>query len=59
MLNKEEFCDMQGQKFKTIISSNISDIFTRLQVLSRIKRSGRTDILTEASNQIDELYKRG
>ena len=44
---------------KIIIPSNISDIYTRLEVLLGIKLSGHTDSLTEASNLIDELYKRG
>ena len=44
---------------KIIIPSNIIDIYTRLEVLLGLKLSGHTDILTEASNLIDELYKRG
>ena len=44
---------------KIIIPSNIIDIYTRLQVLLGLKLSGHTDTLTEASNLIDELYKRG
>ena len=44
---------------KLIILSNIVDIFTRLEVLLKIKLSGHTDTLTEASNLIDELYQRG
>ena len=42
-----------------IIPSNIIDIYTRLEVLFGLKLSGHTDNLTEASNLIDELYKRG
>ena len=42
-----------------IIPSNIIDIYTRLEVLLGLKVSGHTDTLTEASNLIDELYKRG
>ena len=44
---------------KIIIPSNIIDIYTRLEVLLGLKLSGHTDILTEASNLIDDLYKRG
>jgi len=44
---------------KFIIPSNIIDIYTRLEVLLGLKLSGHTDTLTEASNLIDELYKRG
>ena len=44
---------------KIIIPSNIIDIHTRLAVLLGLKLSGHTDTLTEASNLIDELYKRG
>ena len=44
---------------KIIIPSNIIDIYTRLEVLLGLKLSGLTDTLTEASNLIDELYKRG
>ena len=51
--------DLQGEGLKIIIPSNIIDIYTRLEVLLRLKLSGHSDILTEASNLIDELYKRG
>ena len=44
---------------KIIIPSNTIDIYTRLEVLLGLKLSGHTDTLTEASNLIDELYKRG
>ena len=44
---------------KTIIPSNIIDIYTRLEKLLGLKLSGHTDTLTEASALIDELYKRG
>ena len=50
---------LQGEGVKTIIPSNIIDIYTRLEVLLGLKLSGHTDTLTEASNLIDELYKRG
>ena len=51
--------DLEGQGLKIIIPSNIIDIHTRLEVLLGLKLSGHTDTLTEASNLIDELYKRG
>ena len=52
--------DLQGQGIeKIIIPSNIIDIYTRLEVLLGLKLSGHTDSLTEASNLIDELYKKG
>ena len=43
---------------KIIIPSNIIDISTRLEVFLGLKLSGHSDTLTEASNLIDELYKR-
>ena len=51
--------DLQGEGFKIIIPSNIIDIYTRLEVLLGLRISGHSDTLTEASNLIDELYKRG
>ena len=50
--------DLQGEGVKIIIPPNIIDIYTRLQVLLGLKLSGHSDTLTEASNLIDELYKR-
>ena len=44
---------------KIILFSNIYDIYTRLEILLGLKLSGHTDTMTEASNLIDELYKRG
>ena len=44
---------------KIIIPSNIIDIYTRLEVLLGLRFLGHTDTLTETSNLIDELYKRG
>ena len=38
---------------------NIIDIYTRLEILVGLNLSGHTDTLTEASNLIDEKYKRG
>ena len=51
--------DLQGEGIKIIIPSNIIDIYTRLEILLGLKLSGHTDTLTEASNLIDEIYKRG
>ena len=44
---------------KIIIPSDIIDIYTRLEMLLGLKLSGHANIFTEASNLIDELYKRG
>ena len=44
---------------KIVVPNNIIDIYTRLEILLGLKLSGHTDTLTEASNLIDELYKRG
>ena len=51
--------DLQGERVKIIIPSNIIDIYTRLEILLGLKLSGHTDTLSEASNLVDELYKRG
>ena len=59
MINPCYFDSLQGEGVKIIIPSNIIDIYTRLEVLLGLKLSGHTDTLTEASNLIDELYKRG
>ena len=58
-IKKEEPADLKGQGVKIVIPNNIIDIYTRLEVLLGLKLSGHTDTLTEASNLIDELYKRG
>ena len=50
--------DLEGQGVKIIIPSNIIDIYSRLEILLGPKLSGHTDTLTEASNLIDEIYKR-
>ena len=55
----DDSSDLEGQGVKIIIPSNIIDIYTRLEILLGLKISGHTDTLTEASNLIDELYKRG
>ena len=55
----DESDDLRGEGIKIIIPSIIIDIYTRLEVLLGLKLSGHTDFLTEASNLIEELYKRG
>ena len=55
----DDSSDLEGQGVKIIVPSNIIDIYTRLEILLGLKLSGHTDTLTEASNLIDELYKRG
>ena len=50
---------LQGGGIKVVIPSNIIVIDTRLEILLGLKLSGHTDTLTEASNLIGELYKRG
>ena len=49
----------EGQGVKIIKPSNVFDIYTSLEVLLGLKHSEHSDILTEASNLIDELHKRG
>ena len=49
----------QGEGVKINIPTNIIDFYTRLEVLRGLRLSGHTDTLTEASNLIHELYKRG
>ena len=56
---ENESGNLQGEGVKIIIPSNIIDIYTRLEVLLGLNLSGHTDTLTEASDLIDELYKRG
>ena len=51
--------NLQGRGVeKIIIPFNIIDIYTRLEVLLGLKLSGHTNVQTESSNLIDELYKR-
>ena len=50
--------DLQGKGEKNIIASKIIDLCTKLEVLLGLKLSGHTDFLTEASNLMDETYKR-
>ena len=55
----EDSNNLEREGVKIIIPSNLIDIYTRLEILLGLKLSGHTDTLTEASNLIDELYKRG
>ena len=57
--NVEDSSDLEGQRVKIVISSDIIDIYTRRETLLGLNLSGHTDTLTGASNLIDELYKRG
>ena len=45
--------DLEGQGLKIIIPSNISDIYSRLEILLGLKLSGHTDTLTEPNSLID------
>ena len=54
----DEF-DLHGEGVKIFIPSNKTDNYTRLEILLGLQLSGHSDTLTEASNLIDELYKRG
>ena len=51
--------DLEGPGLKFIIPPSIMDIYTKLEVLLVLNLSVHTDTLTESSNLIDELYKRG
>ena len=51
--------NFESQGVKTIIPSNIIDIYTRLEVLLVLKLSCPTNTLTEASNLFDQLYTKG
>ena len=52
--------DLEGPGIEdVIIPSNIIDIYTRSEVFLGLDLSGHTNTLTEGSNLIDELCKRG
>ena len=44
---------------KIVVPNNIIDIYSRLEILLRLKLAGHNNTMSEASNLIDELYKRG
>ena len=50
--------EIAGQGFKITITSNKNDNWTRIEVLLGFKLSGLTDTLTDASNMINDLYKK-
>ena len=54
----DEF-ELEAEDIKIIIPSNINDIYTRLEISLGLRFAGHTGTLTEASNLIDEIYKRG
>ena len=58
VLNLDDKHECRGVE-KIIIPSNLIDIYTKLEVIIELNLSGHTDALTEASNLIDEIYKRG
>ena len=44
---------------KIVIASKKIDIYTRLEISLGLNLSGLKDTLTEATNLLDEIYKRG
>ena len=58
MLSEDESNDLQGEGVKSILPSNIINISIGLEVLLVLKLLGHTDILTEDSNLIDEVYEK-
>ena len=56
---ENESNNLQGEGIEKIItSSKLIDIYTRIKILLGLKLSGYPKFLTEASNLIDQLYKR-
>ena len=55
----DDFDDLHREGIKIFIPSNIMYIYTRLEILLGLKLSGHTDVPTEASNLINELYNSG
>ena len=51
--------ELEAQGLKNVIPSDIFEVYTRLEILLRIKLSGHSNTLTEAKNLFGELYKRG
>ena len=54
-----KYRNLQGEGVRILIASNIIDIYIILEIFLGLKFSGQTDTLTEETNLIDELYKRG
>ena len=50
---------VEGDGMKIIFPSNIIDLYTTLETLLGIKLCGNTETLTDASNLINQLCKRG
>ena len=50
--------DLEDEGVKIIMPSNILEMYTKLEILLGLKLSGHTNTLTEASNLVDELYRR-
>ena len=57
--NTDNSDNLQGEGVKVNIPSNLIDVYARLEVLLGLNLSGHTDTLTEASNLLDDSYKRG
>ena len=49
----------EGEGVKLFLSSKITDIYDRLEILQGLYFSCHSDTLTEASNLTNELYKKG
>ena len=58
ILNLDTKLDSRGIQ-KIVMPADMKDIYTRHEILLGLKLSGHTNTLTEASNLIDEIYKRG
>ena len=57
---KKSAKNLEGQGIgKSIIPTDIVDIYSRIEILLGLKLFGHTKTLTEGSNSNDELYKRG
>ena len=49
---------LENERKKNILPSNVIDIWTRFEVLLGLKLNEPTDILTEASNKVDEISRK-
>ena len=58
-VDDEENGNSTGEGIKIFIPSKINDNFTRSEVLLGLELSGRTNTLTEASNLLVEICKKG
>ena len=57
--NAAEYDDLERQGVEIIIPSNITDIWSRLEVAKGLKLNWHNGTLTEASALIDEFFKEG